>query len=638
MLTDDFIASYADKPVPWDDLGHIVYKRTYARPILDEQGNLLRHEEWHETVGRVVNGAQAIGAGLTEDEERRLFEYMFNLKGLVGGRMLWQLGTPNVERFKAASLTNCWFTRLDTPEDFGWLFDMLMLGGGVGYSVASPENLGIVRAGSIIHADGPAADFIVPDTREGWVELLVKALRAFLGDARDAAHFSYSTHLVRPAGAPIKTFGGTASGPGILIEGIEQIAELLSAAEGRYLTSTEVLDIANIIGSIVVSGNVRRSAQIALGSPTDGGYLQAKRWDTGSVPAHRAMSNNSVYVTSTDELGPDFWFGYETQGEPYGMFNLQASRAFGRTGDYLPDPSVEGTNPCGEISLAHRESCNLAELVLPRIDSAEEMFDVAKLLYKVQKAVAALGYVDPQSDAITKQNMRLGLGVTGVAMALDKVDWLEPTYLKLRRFDREWSAERGLNPSVRLTTVKPSGTLSLLAGVTPGGHPGFAPFLIRRVRMAANDPLVLFCEERGYHIEPQVNLDGTVDGRTMVVAFPQSFPVDTLFESEMSAVQQLDMQRFLQAEWADNAVSVTVYIKEGELPQVQSYLARHWHQMKSVSFLHPVHGFKQMPLEAISEGTHNAMVAGIKSWQQWSDSDDFTLEGLECEGGACPVR
>src|SRR5690606_10484283 len=297
---------------------------------------------------------------------------------------------------------------------------------------------------------------------------------------RGGGRLTYSTLVVRPAGAAISTFGGVASGPGILVDGVAGICAVLdaAAAAGRALTSVEVLDIANIIGSIVVSGNVRRSAQIALGSPSDGEYLAAKRWDLGNVPNHRAMSNNSVYVRHPLELGPDFWATYGGNGEPYGLFNLEASRSLARARDRTrPDGSISGTNPCAEIGLADRESCNLAEVFLPRVRSAAEFRDVSALLYKVQKAVAAMPYLDRASEAVAHENMRLGLGVTGIAQAdAGRLSWLSDGYDHLRALDAAWSRRRGWPESVRLTTVKPSGTLSLLAGVTPGVHPGFARY------------------------------------------------------------------------------------------------------------------------------------------------------------------
>tara|TARA_Y100001951_G_scaffold102848_1_gene110336 strand:+ start:176 stop:2095 length:1920 start_codon:yes stop_codon:yes gene_type:complete len=637
-LSEEFLSPYIGKSPPWgfSGLGYIVYKRTYAR-VVDEKDNIT--EEWWQTLRRVVDGAETIGAGLTEDESERLFNYMFNFKGLPGGRMLWQLGTPNNERLGGDSLVNCWFVDLTKPEDFSWMFERLMLGGGVGFNVTDPEALGVVRQGTVQHLNETDADYIVPDKREGWSQTVLQALRAYLGGEDDPTYLTYNTSLVRPAGAPIRTFGGKASGPGILVEGIEKITAVLNGAVDRYLTSVEVLDIANIIGSVVVAGNVRRSAEIALGRPDDIDYLNAKRWDLGTIPMHRSMSNNSVVIDTIDELPEEFWEGYNGNGEPYGMFNLKTSRTFGRTSEVKPDPSIVGTNPCAEIGLANRESCNLSEIFLSNITSEEELLDVAKLLYKVQKAIAALPYLDRESDYITSQNMRLGLGLSGLAQATDRLPWVDRTYTALRKFDKEWSKENGWPESKRLTTVKPSGTLSLLAGVTPGIHPGFSKYHIRRVRMSIGDPLLQYCDDLGYKVEWVKNLDGTVSDRTKLVEFPCEFPAGTTLATDVSAIDQLRMQATLQKMWADNAVSVTIYVKPGELEAVRDYLERHWHDMKSVSFLlHSNHGFEQAPLEEITEEQYYKLKRQIMDPVEGPHGGMSELLDDDCVNGACPIR
>jgi len=634
MLSDDFVSAYVGREPDWgfNGLGRVVYKRTYARPT-DDGGT----EEWWQTVRRVVEGAQAIGAGLDEDEERSLYDHMFHLRGLPAGRMLWQMGTPNNERLGGDSLVNCWFVDVARPSDLSWMFERLMLGGGVGFSVNGAGRLGIPAPSVVEHRPtDPDVDFIVPDNRAGWAQLIERVLALYLGGG---GRLTYSTLAVRPAGAPISTFGGTASGPGILVDGVAAICGVLdrAAAEGRHLTSVDVLDVANIIGSIVVSGNVRRSAQIALGEPGDGDFLRAKRWDLGGVPNHRAMSNNSLYLDDPADLGPDFWDGYRGVGEPYGLFNLQASRRWGRTGEERPDPSIAGTNPCAEIGLADRESCNLAEVFLPRIRSAAELREVAGLLYKVQKAVAAMPYLDPVSDDVTSRNMRLGLGVTGLAQAgAERLSWLSDGYEYLRALDASWSRLRGWPESVRLTTVKPSGTLSLLAGVTPGVHPGFSRYHVRRVRMSSADPLVDWCRRSGYPVEPARGFDGEDDPATSVVEFPCEFPAGTVVAEDVGAIDQLRMQARAQRDWADNAVSVTVYYRPEELPAIQEHIAANWGTIKSVSFL-PLqdHGFDQAPLEAIDEAEYRRRLAAVAAAD--GDLGDGEL-GLECDGGACPVR
>lgn len=644
-ISDDHAASYAEKMPPWgfNGLGYITYKRTYARPIF-EGDTIVRTEEWHETIQRVVNGAQDIGAGLTEEEAVKLYDYLFNLKGSVAGRMLWQLGTPNNQRLGGDSLVNCWFVDISKPSDFDWAVERLMLGGGVGFSCDKPERLGVVRSAYVEHSDVNDADFIVPDTREGWGGLIRRVFEAYLGGDDNPRRLVYATHLVRPAGTPIKTFGGLASGPEILISGVEKISKVLDGAVGRTLTSVEVLDCMNIIGSIVVAGNVRRSAEIAVGSLDDEAYLMAKRWDLGDIPIERAMSNNTVFVTAEQmkNMPEMVWEGYKGNGEPYGFFNLDASRKYGRMGEERPDPSIVGVNPCAEIPLANRESCNLSEIFLPMIDNKFELIEVAILLYKVQKATAALSYLDPTSDRITSANMRLGLGVTGVAQAMDKVEWLDDAYKALRNFDADWSEERGWPQSIRMTTIKPSGTLSLLPGVTPGVHPGFSQYFVKRMRMASTDILVDYCRSKGYHVEPLRNFDGSHDSRTVVVEFPCAFPENTILAEHMSAIEQMDLVRHLQRVWADNSISVTVYYRKDELDGIREYLAEHWAEMKSVSFLlHSEHGFDQAPMGELSFDEYSTMLAHTTplgeriSGSTIISDDDFELE---CSTGACPIR
>ena len=647
LISDDHAKTYEEQMPPWgfNGLGYVVYKRTYARPIFAGNSDVIeRTEEWHETVQRVVNGAQNIGAQLSEDEALRLYDYLFNLKGNVAGRMLWQLGTANNKRLGGDSLVNCWFVDVQKPTDFSWAVERLMLGGGVGFSCDKPERLGTVRSAWVEHLDANDSDYIVPDTREGWGEVIRKVFECYLGGYDHAKKMTYATHLIRPAGVPIKTFGGTASGPDILISGIEKICAVLDGAVGRTLTSVEVLDCMNIIGSIVVAGNVRRSAEIAVGRLDDEDYLMAKRWDLGDIPIERAMSNNTVFVNA-DQMKdmPDLiWEGYKGNGEPYGFFNLDASRQYGRMGEERPDPSIVGVNPCAEIPLANRESCNLSELYLPMIDSKEELIDVTLLLYKVQKAIAALPYLDPTSDDITSANMRLGLGITGVTQAMDKIDWLDDTYTALRAFDAKWSAERGWPESVRLTTIKPSGTLSLLPGVTPGVHPAFSQYFVKRMRMASSDVLVNYCKRKGFYVEPLRNFDGTEDDRTVVVEFPCAFPEGTVLAEDMTALQQMDLVRLLQREWADNAISVTVYYRSEELDEIREYLAEHWSEMKSVSFLlHSEHGFDQAPMGELTKEEYETVLSTTSALgEKLTGSTIMSDEDFdaECATGACPIR
>jgi adenosylcobalamin-dependent ribonucleoside-triphosphate reductase len=655
IITEAFANKYSNKQPNWgfNGLGYIVYKRTYAR--VKENGQT---EEWHETIRRCINGAQKIGANYTREEAEQLFDLIFNLKCNFAGRMLWQLGTPTVDRFGANSLLNCWNVSMNSVRSFLFLFENLMLGGGVGFSIRREDihELPRIKKGvSITHKNTKDADFIVPDSREGWIRLLEKVLEAFFVKR---SSFNYSTILIRGAGEKISGFGGVASGPQILLDGIEKINKIFQSREGKKLRSIDVLDICNIIGGIVVSGNVRRSAQIAIGDPDDYLFLRAKNWSLGNIPNWRAMSNNTIYADDFSHISNEIWSnGYildsETgfaKGEPYGFFNLPLSQKYGRLKDGLmkdsslyptDEDNVVGTNPCGEISLASYECCNLSELYLNNITSKEELVICAKLLYKTQKAIAALPFIHEETNKIVHKNMRLGLGVTGICQSLDKIDWLDACYKELRKFDKEWSKERGWNRSIKLTTIKPSGTLSLLAGSTPGVHPAYSKYYTRRIRMSSNDALVTYCRDLGYYIEYAVNFDGSENHDTVVVEFPCETPDGALFADDMGVVQQLEMVKKLQEVWSDNAVSVTAYYSENELQTLKQWLSDNYETgIKSVSFLlRQKHGFKQAPYEEITKESYELKKSKVKPLVGIIQNiGNEALEGIECEGGACPIK
>lgn len=697
---------------------------------------------------------------------------------------------------------NCWFLSMNEPKAFLFLFENLMLGGGVGFSIRREDvhELPKIKKGvEVIHKDTKDADFIVPDTREGWIKLLANVLEAFYSTGKS---FSYSTILVRGYGEPIKGFGGKASGPAILISGIEKISSIFKAREGKKLRSIDVLDICNIIGSVVVAGNVRRSAEIALGDPDDILFLRAKNWNSGNIPNWRGMSNNTQYIDDFSHVMEEFWTnGYEVNpdtkcanGEPYGFFNLPLSQKYGRLKDGLMKDSdlypedidnVVGTNPCvrsntlvltelgqkpiselvgqrlrvwngyewstvepkitghnqrmikvtlsdgnflvcteyhkwlvsvddykeiaaaqsedyfkvetiklkvgekiwqpghkwwnpikvvgleyvgtdenvycfeepnrhlacfnniitgncGEISLSNYECCNLAELYLNNISSEEELQECAKLLYKTQKAIAALPFLHEETNKIVHKNMRLGLGVTGLCQSFEKIDWLDKCYVELRKFDKEWSEKRGWPQSIKLTTIKPSGTLSLLGGATPGIHPAYSKYYIRTIRMSSEDKLVQICKDLGYHVEFLIGFDGVEDRKTVVVSFPCRTPDGALLTKDTSLIDQLNLVKKLQSIWSDNAVSITAYYKPEELDDLKNWLKENYKEsIKSVSFLlHKEHGFTQAPYQEIEDWVYAKLKARVKPLESLTSKIQAgeVISDVECAGGACPIR
>jgi hypothetical protein len=334
---------------PWSSVGYLVYKRTYARRVDETEET----EELPQTIDRVIKSARdQFKCGFSEAEETRLRNYMLGLKGSVAGRFLWQCGTRTVDDLGLFSLQNCAFVTVDNPVVcFTWAMDALALGAGVGFNIQkhNVDKLPAVRDWFTppTRVADAGADFIVPDSREGWVRLLAKTLKAaFLSERVDKGSFTFSTQVVRGKGTPIKGFGGVASGPEALCIGITKISDVLMKRRGKKIRPIDALDIMDIIGELIVAGNVRRSALLAIGDPDDIEYLLAKNWSFGNIPSHRAMSNNSVACDDIRDLHEYFWKGYEGGSEPYGLINMKLSRKIGRLGEtQYPDPLIQGYNP-----------------------------------------------------------------------------------------------------------------------------------------------------------------------------------------------------------------------------------------------------------------------------------------------------
>ena len=387
------------------------------------------------------------------------------------------------------------------------------------------------------------------------------------------------------------------------------------------------------------------SALICLGDYDDIEYLNAKRWDLGNIPNWRCMSNNSVVCDDIDKLPEEFWNGYNGNGEPYGLINLELSRKIGRIkdGEKYPDPDVEGYNPCAEQSLANYETCCLSEIYLCNIKSYEELKDIATIVYRICKHSLLLDCHQKETEKIVHKNLRMGIGITGyLQSSSEQKEWLKDLYEYLRDYDVEYSKKIGAPISVKLTTVKPSGTLSLLAGVTSGAHPAIYQYFIRRIRISSsNTSLIELAKSHNYYIEYQKNFDGTDDKNTMIIEFPCCYPQGTILAKDMSAVDQLNTIKELQTNWSDNSVSVTVYYKLQELDEIKQWMRENFKfNVKTCSFLlHNDHGFKQAPFEEITKEQYDDLikkVIPITSGKIKVVADNELSS--DCVGGTCPIR
>ena len=619
----------------FSNLATVVEARTYARPVGDGKIELPE-----QTVDRYVYG-NVKGHNLPQEEINQLLYLGKTRKAGPGGRGLWYSGSESHERIGGVALSNCWFVTAEDWYNFVVAMDLLMLGGGVGLSIEHRfvSKLPKVKKDvEIRHVASNDADFIVPDSREGWCKLAAKVYEAFFVTGKG---FTYSTVCVRGAGEAIHGFGGTASGPMPLIEFVENLKKIIGARAGKFIRPIDAMDIICATGKMVVAGNVRRSAIIILGDPFDKEYLTAKRWDLGPIPAYRQNANLSVVVDDIEDLHPLFWKTYE-HGEPYGLINRKNIQTFGRMGEKKKDSAV-GVNPCGEATLEPFEPCNLAELALPNITDEAEFEQAARLMLRYTKRVTMERYHHEEVEKVIKRNRRVGIGVTGcLRSSLWVPETLDHVYKAIQAEDQSYSKEMGLPLSIRTTLVKPSGTWSKRADMRgyEGIHAALSRFIIQRVQFGAADNLLPLLREAGHTIEPKVNIDGSLDHAQQVVDFyeeaPEGYPI---VDEGFDTWKQLDQVLLAQRWWSDQSVSVTVYYKLEEIAQIKEWLSSNFKYLKTISFLlESGHGFKQAPKEPITAEQYEKLSKKIKPIDVSRITEGGDISSQECAEGYCPVK
>ena len=743
-LSNDFIEEVRKTVKPhWGALGWVTYKRTYARWIEEEN----RTEEWHETVKRVVEGNINLDPRLKQDvvpltviqelenEAKLLYKLIYGLAGAASGRNLWISGTDFQKR-NGDALNNCWFIairpqaygdshivpfylrdkyELTVSMPFSFLFDQLMKGGGVGFSVVE-ENMRlmpkvkkhieliviigkengdyekIVNAGALDRDDffREAVDdgkktlvYETSDDREGWVISNALVIDSHFDTIQEIERIVVDVTKVREEGKRIKGFGGIASGAKPLVELLYKVNEILNKAVGRGLNSVECVDIANYIGKTVVAGNVRRSAEIALGSPNDIGFIRMKL-DQEALMSHRWASNNSVIVDRSFKDYGTIAEALKVNGEP-AVVNLELSRNFGRIidGEIIDiDKDAEGVNPCGEITLENGEPCNLFE-VFPLVAEKQgwNLKEVFALAVRYAKRVTFSNYEWEVSRKVIEKNRRIGVSMSGIQdwvlkrfggrlvlgfkQAFDDegniyeepiynqraIEVIDELYKAVVDADIEYSKKLGCNPSNKRTTVKPSGTVSKLVGVSEGVHFHYDDYIIQRIRFQANDPILPAIKLAGYHIEDDVYLDNTKVVEFLVKA-ETAENEGFISARDVSIEEQFAVQAFMQTYWADNNVSCTITFHEHEKDKIEKLLVQYKDVIKSTSLLpFSGHGYKQAPKEPISKEVYEERIAKIKGdvqefyefvkevqGLQQSEKGMEIVDQSDCEGGSCPIK
>jgi adenosylcobalamin-dependent ribonucleoside-triphosphate reductase len=653
-LPDSFLKTYKNKQPDWGPLGFFTFKRTYARKIEGED----RTEEYWETCRRVVEGTFSIQKNhckrnhlpwnerKAQRTAKRMFELMWDFKFLPPGRGMWAMGTEYVAERGGACLNNCAFvsTKDIAEQPTKWamfIMDMSMVGVGVGFDTKGADKLSVSKPAFYnVNPDTGEIDssWVVPDTREGWVEALELLIKAYTHPEENGEMPVYDFSQVREAGLPIKGFGGTSSGPEPLKEMLEDIQAIFEGRIGQKLTSADIVDIGNLIGRCVVAGNVRRSAEIVFGEPDDKEFSLLKQ-DQEKLIHHRWASNNSIFAS----IGMDYsWHAQQTavNGEP-GYMWLNNACAYGRMKDApdWADRDAVGGNPCLEQTLHNYELCTLVETFPARHNNLDEYLETLKIAYLYAKTVTLIPTHWPETNAIMAKNRRIGLSQSGIIKAFGKhgrramMEWCDKGYEFISGLDIQYSNWLGIPKSIKKTSVKPSGTISLLPGEPPGIHYPHSEFYIRRIRVGIHSSLAAAATKAGYHVESAIGQEES----TVVVSFPVKEEFFRRGKNDVSIWEQVANAVAYQRFWADNQVSVTITFKPEEQDDIKHILELYEDSLKGISFL-PIseHGYEQAPYEEISEEVYNSMTKDINAAALIIDNDDVAAPRF-CDGDTCEL-
>jgi ribonucleoside-diphosphate reductase alpha chain len=624
-----------------------IHKSRYARWLWDEN----RRENWDETVDRYFNFfedhlKEMHNFVLDKDIRKKLEESVLSLKTMPSMRCLMTAGEA-LKRENVAGY-NCSYVAVDNPRSFDEILYILMNGTGVGFSVESKYTEQLPIVAEDFHPSDTI--IVVADSKLGWAKSL-----------KELIHLLYSGQIpkwdlskVRPAGAPLKTFGGRASGPAPLNDLFNFCVSKFKGAAGRRLTTLECHDIVCKIAEIVVVGGVRRSALISLSDLSDDRMRVAKSGEWWKDNVQRALANNSYVAKDNVDVGIFMkeWLSlYESHSGERGIFSRTASKKqaekFGRR-----DTNYDfGTNPCSEIILRNREFCNLTEVVVRDTDTEETLKEKvrhATILGVFQSTLVNFKYLSSAWKKNCEEERLLGVSLTGILdneYTNGKKGNLKELLNNLRdvaqKTAKEWAEKIGIPVSAAITCVKPSGTVSQLVNAASGIHARHSPYYIRTVRGDKKDPLAKMMVEMGFPVEDDV----TKPEHTYVFSFPIKSPVGAVYRKDMTAIEQLELWLIYQREWCEHKPSITVSVKEHEWPEVGAWVWKHFDEMSGVSFLpFSDHVYAQAPYQDCDKETYEALLDKMPKSIDWTllakyETQDMTTgsQELACVAGGCEI-
>ena len=610
-----------------------------------------RRETWEETVNRYFSFfaehlKEHCNYTLSKDLKEKLQNSVLSLETMPSMRCLMTAGEA-LHRENVAGY-NCSFVAIDNPRAFDEILYILMNGTGVGFSVERQMINEMPRVADDFYPT--ETTIVVSDSKLGWAKALKELIHLLYGGQIPV----WDLTRVRAAGSPLKTFGGRASGPEPLEDLFNFCVGIFKGAAGRRLTSLECHDITCKIAEIVVVGGVRRSALISLSNLSDDRMRLAKSGQWWETQTQRALANNSACYTERPDIGifMEEWKSlYESKSGERGIFNRRAAKEQAGKNERRDPIHNFGTNPCSEIILRSEEFCNLSEVVIRPNDTFETLKDKvinATILGTFQSTLTNFRYLNKRWLQNCDEERLLGVSLTGIMdnpLTNGKKKGLEELLTELKKIavatNKDWAKRLGINQSVAITCVKPSGTVSQLVDSASGIHARHNQYYIRTVRADKKDPLAKMMIEAGFPVEDDV----TKPEHTVVFSFPMKGPQYGVYRKDMTAIEQLELWKVYQDNWCEHKPSVTISVKEHEWLEVGAWVYEHFDQMSGVSFLpFSDHTYRQAPYQdCTKEQYEEAMQSMPKnvSWDTLSEYEqqDMTTSSQElaCVAGGCEI-
>ena len=611
-----------------------------------------RRETWRETVTRYFDFfqehlKQSCKYSLDKSLREELEDAVIHLKIMPSMRCLMTAG----EALKRENIAgyNCSYVAVDRPQAFDEILYVLMNGTGVGFSVERQFVGNLPTVAEEFHPSDTT--IVVQDSKMGWA----KAFKELVAMLYHGQIPKWDLSKVRPAGAPLKTFGGRASGPEPLRRLFEFTKEIFQNAHGRKLSSIECHDIVCKTAEIVVVGGVRRSALISLSNLSDDRMRVAKSGQWWIDNGQRALANNSACYTEKPDIGifMDEWKAlYDSKSGERGIFNRESAKKIAEKNERRDVGHDFGTNPCSEIILRSREFCNLSEVVVRPEDTEHTLLNkvrLATILGTFQSTLTNFKYVSKDWKKNCIEERLLGVSLTGIMdnkWTAGKLNGLDVLLKNLKQMsvdtNKEWSNKLKINQSAAITCVKPSGTVSQLVDSASGIHARHNPYYIRTVRGDKKDPLTKMMVEQGFPAEDDVMKPND----TTVFSFPIKCSPDAVFRQDLTAIEQLELWKTYQVHWCEHKPSVTISVKEEEWIDVGAWVYKNFDLMSGVSFLpYSEHTYKQAPYQDCNEKEYKDLMNKMPTSVDWNklseyEKSDMTVgsQELACSAGSCEIQ